>query len=144
MWYADSAATVHVSPNCEDFSSYHQYVKKRIIRTFRNNVAEGIGEGDIIADVEYRGRHTRIQLTRVMHLPGADGKILSLKVLDQKGFESRIIGGCVQIMRNGMIYVEVLLGGELYEAKMKIIPPQESIMAEVKRDTPATDLSTWH
>ena len=48
-------------------------------------MVKGLGEGDIVADIEFQGKVTRIRLTQVMHVPGTDGKILSLKVLDQKG-----------------------------------------------------------
>jgi len=81
-------------------------VKNQTIRNFRNNMVEGVGKGDILAEVEYRGNPTRICLTEVMHIPGADRNILSLKALDQKRFESRIVGDCVQIMKNGKIYTE--------------------------------------
>ena len=78
VWFADSAATVHVSPHCEDFTNYQEYDKSREIKAFRNNMVKGIGEGDVVADVEFQGNTTRICLTKVMHIPGADGKILSL------------------------------------------------------------------
>ena len=79
-----------------------------------------------------------------MHIPGADGKILSLKVLDQKGFECRIYGGRVHIMKNAETYTEASLGGELYKVKLKIVPSQQNILSAVKRDSPAVDLPTWH
>jgi hypothetical protein len=144
VWYADSAATVHVSPNRQDFTSYRKYEENCTIKTFGNNSVKGVGKGDIVADIEYRGKPTRIRLTQVMHVPGADGNILSLKVLDQKGLEMHIVGGCVRIMKNDEVYTEASLGGELYKVKMKIVPPQESVMATVKRDRSATDLPTWH
>ena len=144
VWIADSAATVHVSPNWEDFDSYHKYDKNWAIKAFGNNTVEGIGEGDIIADIDYQGKCTRVHLTQVMHVPGADGKILSLKVLDQKGFESRIIGGHIQIMKNGQILTEASSEGGLYGVNLKIIPSQESILSAVKRDSSATDIATWH
>ena len=106
---------------------------------------KGLGKGDIIADVEYQGSVTRICLTKVMHVPGADGKILSLRVLDEKGFQSHIEGGKVHITRQGRTYTKATLGGELYEVKMKIIPSsEETVLAAVKRDASATNLSTWH
>ena len=86
----------------------------------------------------------RVHLTQVMHVPGADGKILSLKVLDQKGFESRIVGGHIQIMKNRQILTEASSEGGLYGVNLKIIPSQESILSAVKRDSSATDLATWH
>jgi len=42
------------------------------------------------------------------------------------------------------VYAQASLGRDLYEVKMKIIRTQESVMAAVKRDTDAADLSTWH
>ena len=111
---------------------------------FGNNLVKGAGEGDINVEVEYGGKTTRIRLTNVMHVPEAEGKTLSLKVLAQKGFESLILADRVRISRNNQTYVEAMLGGELYEVKMKVLPPQENIMSAVKRDGPATDLYTWH
>jgi len=105
---------------------------------------EAIGEGDIFADVHYDRKTTRIQLTRVMHVPRADGKILSLKVLDQKGFESQIMGGHVKIMKDNIIYTEGLLGGELYEVMLKVIPSKENVMTAIKRDSSSTNFSTWN
>ena len=60
VWYADSAATVHVSPNHGDFISYHRYDKQHVIKTFGNNLVEAVGEGDILTDVQYKGKPTRI------------------------------------------------------------------------------------
>jgi len=37
-----------------------------------------------------------------------------------------------------------MLGGELYELKMKVVQTRENILSAVKRDTTATDLYTWH
>ena len=73
--------------------TYCTYTESRVIRAFGNNTVKGVGEGDIVADIEFQGKVTRIRLTQVMHIPGADGKILSLKVLDQKGFKCWIYGG---------------------------------------------------
>jgi len=48
-------------------------------------------------------------------------------------------------MKNAEIYMEAKLGGDLYEVKMKIIPPHEvHFLLAVKRDLSATDLLTWH
>ena len=60
-----------------------------------------------------------VHLTQVMHVPGADGKILSLKVLDQKGFESHIIGGCIWIMKSGQVLTETSSEGDLYGVNLK-------------------------
>src|SRR5882724_7225099 len=57
-------------------------------------------------------------------LTGADGKILSLMILDQKGFKMHISGGYVYIMKADEIYTKASLGRELYEIRMKIIPLQ--------------------
>src|SRR5882724_4463946 len=144
IWFADSAATIHVSTNRKDFTSYHEYDNERSINMFSINLVKGVGEGNINVEVECGGKTTRIWLTNVMDVPEAEGKILSLKVLVQKGFKSLILADCVRISRDNQTYVEAMLGGELYEVKMKVLPLQENIMSAVKRDSPATDLYTWH
>jgi len=144
VWFVDSAATIHVSSNREDVSLYQTYQEPHSIKAFGNNMVKGVGEGDIESDLEYGGNSTRICLTCVMHVPGADGKILSLKVLAQKGFESHILVNCICIAKDGKTYAEAYLGGELYELKMNIPASKESILAAVNRDSPTMDLSTWH
>jgi len=101
---------------------YQKYNEWRIIKVFGNNTVKAVGEGSILANIEFHDKTTRIQLTQVMPVPGADGKILSLKKLDQKGYETRISGGHIRIMKAGETYMEAPLGEELYEARMKIIP----------------------
>jgi len=51
---------LHVSPNCEDFSFYCKYNKQQDVKAFGNNSVKGAGKGDIDADIEYRGKSTRI------------------------------------------------------------------------------------
>jgi len=60
VWFANSAATIHVSPNHKDFSSYRKYNKQREVKAFGNNLVKGAGKGDIDADIGYRGKTTRI------------------------------------------------------------------------------------
>jgi len=79
-----------------------------------------------------------------MHIPKAKGKILSLKVLSQKGFKSHILADHICISKNDKTYAKAMLGGELYKVKMKVVPSQESILATVKRDNTANDQYTWH
>ena len=52
------------------------------------------------------------------------------------------MGGRVKIMKHNIIYTEGLLGGELYEVMLKVIPSKENVMTAVKRDSSSTNLST--
>ena len=97
VWFANSAATVHVSPNWEDFITYQKYNECWIIKAFGNNMVKVVGEGNILADINLKGKVRRIQLTQVLHVPGVDGKILSLKILGQKGFKTQLSRGCIRI-----------------------------------------------
>ena len=109
VWFSDSALTVHVSSNREDFTTYEAYTKSQDIKAFGNNQVESVGEGDILADIEFQGKTTQICLTQVIHIPKSEGKILSLKLSDQEGFECRISDGHVCIMRNSKTYTEAKL-----------------------------------
>src|SRR5882724_1915568 len=53
IWFADSAATVHVSPIWEDFTTYLEYDKCQDIKTFGKNTVKGISEGDILAEINF-------------------------------------------------------------------------------------------
>src|SRR5882672_3221289 len=82
-----------------DFTTYCKYDKSQSIKSFGNNTIEGVSEGKIVANIEYGGKLTQICLMQVMHVPKVEEQILSLKVLDQRGFESCIARGCICIMR---------------------------------------------
>ena len=97
-----------------------------MIKAFGNNTVEGVGEGEIIPNIDYKGKCMRVHLTQVMHVPGADGKILSLKVLDQKGFKSHIIGGRIQIKKNGQVLTEVSSEEVYMESKWKPYLPKRA------------------
>jgi len=56
--------------------------------------------------------------------------VLSLKILDQRGFESHIAGGWIRIRKGTEVYTKASLGKELYKVKMKIVHSQE--MAAIK------------
>src|SRR5882672_1424273 len=101
-------------PNHKDFISYQKYDSDCNINAFGNNLVKGAGEGNIDMEIEGGGKTTKIRLTNVMHIPEAKGKILSLKVLAQKGFESHILVDHICIPKDNQIYAEALLGGELY------------------------------
>jgi len=79
-----------------------------------------------------------------MHIPEAEGKILSLKILAQKGFQSHILADRIRISKGNTTYAEALLGKELYKVEMKVVQSQESVLAAVKRDCATADLYTWH
>jgi len=80
---------------------------------FGNNLVKGAGEGDIEVDIKCGGKTTRSCLTQVMHVPKAEGKILSLKVIAQKGFQSLILADHICIKKDDKTYAEALLGKEL-------------------------------
>jgi len=65
---------------------------------------------------------------------------LSLKYGTKRLRESHPSRSCPHL-KNNQTYVEAMLV-ELYEVKMKVLPPQENIMSAVKEDGPATDLYT--
>ena len=135
---------IHVCPNQEYFSSNRKYDQECSIKAFGKNSVKGIGEGDIDVDIECGSKTTRIHLSQVMHVPEAEGNILSLKILAQKGFQSHVLADQIRISKDNITYAEALLGKELYEVKMKVVHPQESVLATVKRDCAAANLYTWH
>jgi len=83
-------------------------------------------------------------LPESLHVPEAEGKILSLKVLAQKGFQSHIFADRIRISKNDKTLRRSHVSGEYIEVKMKVVLSRESILAAVKRDSNATDLYTWH
>jgi len=79
------------------------------INAFGNNLVKGTGEGHIDIKVECGGKIAKIQLANIMHVPGAEGRILSLKVLAQKGFKSHISADHIHISKDNQTYAEAIL-----------------------------------
>jgi len=50
----------------------------------------------------------------------------------------------IRISKGNITYAEALLGKELYEVKMKVVPSQENALAAVKRDCATAYLYMWH
>jgi len=113
-WFSDSATTIHISPNQEDFSSYQKYDQECSIKAFEKNSVKGIGKGNIAVNIKCSRKTMRICLSQVMHIPEAKGKVLSLKILAPKGFQSHILADHICISKDIITYSKTLLGKDLY------------------------------
>jgi len=125
---------------CNHVPSIHQ---KSRHQGFQHNRVKGLGEGDIVADLKFQGKLLGSDLHRSC-MYWHRWEDLIPQSLRSKGFECHIFWGQVHIMKNAETYSKATLGSELYEVKMKIIPSEQNVLSAVKRDSPATDLPTWH
>jgi len=85
-------------------------------------------------EVECGGRHENL-LTIVMHVPRPKEKSLFKSPSTNRLRESHP-SRPMSYLKRQPTYAEAMLGGELYEVKMKVLLP-ENIMSAVRRDGPA-------
>jgi len=129
-----------VSSDRDDFSSYQKYDEKLWHQAFRKQPSQRVGEGDIIAKVEFRRKnHEDLYHTKSCTYLEQTEKYF-LKRLRPEGFEDSHLSGHLRIHEIKEVYVEAISRRQFIRSKMKIIPRQESVMAAVKRDADATDL----
>jgi len=50
----------YMSAQIKDFTTYQAYTESQDIKAFGNTRVKGLGEGDIVANLEFQGKVTKI------------------------------------------------------------------------------------
>ena len=90
-WFSDSATTIHISPNQEDFSSYQKYDQECSIKAFGKNSVKGIGKGDIDVNIMWWKGHENPSLSSYAHTRGWRKHSISENP-SSKGFSKSCLG----------------------------------------------------
>src|SRR5215472_8252357 len=84
----NSGAMEHITPYATDFTNYTTIVSHRLLSLADGNTRLQVkGQGTVKATTMVDGRRVEVQLPNVLHIPGIGKRFLSMRRLDQKGFE---------------------------------------------------------
>ena len=85
-WMLDSRASLHFTPERNDFMMYQEVDTKMNVQTV-NRVTKIVGTGSVMIHfVDLTGQQSTIHLCPVDHIPGINAQLLSMgELLDSKG-----------------------------------------------------------
>jgi transposase InsO family protein len=86
-WCVDSGCTIHITPHKSYFLSYQPLTAPREIRVGNKDTMSAIGIGTVPIIIPQSGSNTKTVLHSVLHIPNADGNLLSLGKLSDAGYK---------------------------------------------------------
>ena len=111
-WVFDSGCSFHMCADRKLFATYYS-CKGSVVKMANNTTNRVVGEGTIRLH-SHDGRV--VVLTGVRHVPGLRKNLISLGMLDSKGFNFSSKGGVLEVSKNGKMMLKGQLdGGNLYK-----------------------------
>uniref|UniRef100_A0A2N9HS85 Integrase catalytic domain-containing protein n=1 Tax=Fagus sylvatica TaxID=28930 RepID=A0A2N9HS85_FAGSY len=133
-WVIDSAASYHVTPRREFFTSYKVGNVGRV-KMGNKSYADIVGIGDIC--VETNTGYT-LKLKDVRHIPDMHLNLISISVLDKEGYESHLGNGKWKLFKGSLVFARGKICCTLYKTQVKLC--RDVVNATQDDSTP--DL--WH
>uniref|UniRef100_A0A2N9EH16 Integrase catalytic domain-containing protein n=1 Tax=Fagus sylvatica TaxID=28930 RepID=A0A2N9EH16_FAGSY len=133
-WVIDSAASYHVTPRREFFTSYKAKNLGRV-KMENKSYADIVGIGDIC--VETNTGYT-LKLKDVRHIPDMRLNLISVSVLDKEGYESHLGNGKWKLFKGSLVFARGKICCTLYKTQVKLC--RDVVNATQDDSTP--DL--WH
>uniref|UniRef100_A0A2N9FNK6 Integrase catalytic domain-containing protein n=1 Tax=Fagus sylvatica TaxID=28930 RepID=A0A2N9FNK6_FAGSY len=133
-WVIDSAASYHVTPRREFFTSYKARNLGRV-KMGNKSYADIVGICDIC--VETNTGYT-LKLKDVRHIPDMHLNLISISVLDKEGYESHLGNGKWKLFKGLLVFARGKICWTLYKTQVKLC--RDVVNAAQDDSTP--DL--WH
>jgi hypothetical protein len=133
-WVIDSAASYHVTPRREFFTSYKAGNLGRV-KMGNKSYADIVGIGDIC--VETNTGYT-LKLKDVRHIPDMRLNLISISVLDKEGYESHLGNGKWKLFKRSLVFARGKICCTLYKTQVQLC--RDVVNAAQDDSTP--DL--WH
>ncbi|KAK9718497.1 hypothetical protein QE152_g23108 [Popillia japonica] len=80
MWYCDSGATKHITPNKQNFISYSEFSVPEVISLGKQGVY-AYGQGAIKVQIRRHNTWDSAEMKNVLYVPDACANLLSVKAL---------------------------------------------------------------
>jgi transposase InsO family protein len=144
IWYTDSGASDHFSPNRSLFKTFRTLDEPIPIETAQGT-AIGIGTGTITLTVLGKDDiETELQLNNVIYAPNMTSNLFSLMAAYDRGFETRITPGYGLRIFHGetLVATTVRVRGGLF--RLKTTTDSYAMAAQVPETTPELDIDIWH
>ncbi|XP_011313392.1 uncharacterized protein [Fopius arisanus] len=137
-WYFDSGATKHMTNSVNFFTKMNTNYRSQA-RVANERVCEvfGIGSGIIECQI-HNGEKRKIELNNVLYVPSFDSGLISVRILDKKGFKVIINKGRLPAYKGTS---ECMIGdwrGQMYELRQI----DRAYSARVKHTENC--IHTWH
>ena len=134
-WVLDTGASYHMCPNKDWFTSYEPIDGGNVLMA-DDSVCKIVGIGSI----KLRTHVGKIvTLHDVRHVPQLKKNLISLRVLDNKGFSYKGEGGALYVMKGSSVVLKGTLRGSLY------VVQGSTVMDSVAAVADASDMSKlWH
>ena len=142
-WWIDSAADVHMTYDKALFSSY-KAVTNEAVQTAEGKCMEVKGKGDVILDIIVNNSTQSIRLTNVFHIPNIQYNLLSVGVIESKGFTLQFKKGKVSIidLKDDALAISGTRIGTSYHVDQ---PEKTTPTTRKATGSPtATSLNQWH
>uniref|UniRef100_A0A2N9EW40 Integrase catalytic domain-containing protein n=1 Tax=Fagus sylvatica TaxID=28930 RepID=A0A2N9EW40_FAGSY len=115
-WVIDSAASYHVTPRREFFTSYKAGNLGRV-KMGNKSYADIVRIGDIC--VETNTGYT-LKLKDVRHIPDMRLNLISVSVLDKEGYESHLGNGKWKLFKGSLVFARGKICCTLYKTQVKL------------------------
>ncbi|CAL1391379.1 unnamed protein product [Linum trigynum] len=110
MWYLDTAADYHMCPSRECFSTYEQ-IDGGHVSMANGAICKIVGRGS----VRMRTHDSSVRtLNNVRHIPEMTKNLISLSLLDSKGFSFKGEGGVLSVYKGSKVILKGVKRGALY------------------------------
>jgi hypothetical protein len=84
-WMVDSGCSRHMTFYKEAFQDYYKLQEPVVIITATGALLQGVGEGTVALQPVVQGQARAVELTRVLHVPGLTGSLISVLQLQDRG-----------------------------------------------------------
>ncbi|GAA0184263.1 hypothetical protein LIER_31551 [Lithospermum erythrorhizon] len=138
VWILDSGASYHICPKREWFSTYEQVDGGNIFMA-NNSVCKVVG----IGSVKIRTHDGKFcTLEDVRYVPLMTKNLISLSLLDRKGFSFKGEGGVINVCRGSEVILKGVKQGTLYFLQGGTLLDSATVASSVVENDNMTKL--WH
>ena len=115
-WVMDSGCSHHMTPMHDSYISYSPYITLQTVQLANKFHINAVGEGTVLISTVVDGITCCIQVEDVIHAPELSNSLLSVKVLNRRGFEVLFKDGIGRIVNpSGDVLARSKDGGSLYD-----------------------------
>jgi transposase InsO family protein len=138
VWVLDSGASYHICPRREWFSTYEQ-IDGGNVSMANSSVCKAVGIGSIKIRT-HDGKFCTLHDVR--HVPLMTKNLISLSLLDSKGFSFKGEGGAIHVCRGSNVILKGIKRGTLYFLQGSTVTGSAAVASSVVHQDDLTRL--WH
>ncbi|CAL1380356.1 unnamed protein product [Linum trigynum] len=117
VWYLDTAADYHMCPSRDCFSTY-EHIDGGHVSMANGALCKIVGRGSIRMRTYDGSIRT---LNNIMHIPEITKNLISLSLLDDKGFSFKGEGGVLSVYKGSKVILKGVKVGALYNLQGSVL-----------------------